>query len=193
MYNVQCSWSPKGQLIAHVNEHKEAINRWVLASYPGTTCTSRPTSLTLQQQITQITLSLVPGASLLPFSVSVSEFVCRICALMDSSVFATFSDDGTTKIWDMAKLEGRNHVNRAKLTYSSQGKRNAHSWVHWMCAWACVHVGCPFMSTLDVHVHTRTCTCLINELSSTCTCTRVFLCYGKLKCFEEFDSKLFVL
>lgn len=40
---------------------------------------------------------------------------------MDSSLFATFSDDGTTKIWDMSKLEGRNHVNRAKLTYSGQG------------------------------------------------------------------------
>ena len=45
---------------------------------------------------------------------------------MDSSMFATFSDDGTTKIWDMSKLEGRNHVNKARLTYSSQGELLLH-------------------------------------------------------------------
>ncbi|XP_064396061.1 phosphoinositide 3-kinase regulatory subunit 4-like [Halichondria panicea] len=64
-------WVPKGQLIAHIHEHKHSIN--------------------------------------------------RLSVMTDSTMFATFSDDGSTKLWDVAKLEGRNIVNKAKLSYSQQG------------------------------------------------------------------------
>ena len=45
----------------------------------------------------------------------------RLSVMTDSTMFATFSDDGSTKLWDVAKLEGRNIVNKAKLSYSQQG------------------------------------------------------------------------
>ena len=41
--------------------------------------------------------------------------------LLDSTVFATFSSDGTTKLWDVQKLEGRNLINKAKLSYTQLG------------------------------------------------------------------------
>ena len=44
--------------------------------------------------------------------------------LPDSSVFATFSSDGTVKLWDVQKLEGRNLINKAKLSYSQLGQNN---------------------------------------------------------------------
>ena len=50
-------------------------------------------------------------------------------------MFATFSDDGSTKLWDVAKLEGRNIVNKARLSYSQQG-------VWCVGVWVCVVGGC---------------------------------------------------
>ena len=50
-----------------------------------------------------------------------SKLNYRLCVMTDSTMFATFSDDGTTKLWDVQKLEGRNVVNKAKLSYSQQG------------------------------------------------------------------------
>jgi WD40 repeat protein len=64
-------WVPKGQLVAHVHEHRDSIN--------------------------------------------------RVRVLLDSPVFATFSSDGTTKLWDVQKLEGRNLINKAKLSYTQLG------------------------------------------------------------------------
>ena len=49
---------------------------------------------------------------------------CRVRVLPDSSVFATFSSDGTVKLWDVQKLEGRNLINKAKLSYSQLGQNN---------------------------------------------------------------------
>ena len=39
----------------------------------------------------------------------------------DHNFFASCSDDGTIKIWDTQRLE-RNVTNRARLTYSQQGR-----------------------------------------------------------------------
>ena len=48
-------------------------------------------------------------------------YPCRVRVLPDNTVFATFSSDGTTKLWDVQKLEGRNLINKAKLSYSHLG------------------------------------------------------------------------
>lgn len=47
--------------------------------------------------------------------------------LLDSTVFATFSSDGSTKLWDVQKLEGRNLINKAKLSYTQLGLNSSSS------------------------------------------------------------------
>jgi len=64
-------WKPKGKLVAHIHEHRMAINRVV-----------------------------VDG---------------------DHKKMATCSNDGTTKIFDATKLDGKSATNRSKMTYNKQG------------------------------------------------------------------------
>ncbi|XP_052002420.1 phosphoinositide 3-kinase regulatory subunit 4-like isoform X2 [Xyrauchen texanus] len=64
-------WHPKGLLVAHLHEHKSAVNR-----------------------------------------IRVSD---------EHSVFATCSNDGTVKIWDSQKMEGKTTTTRSVLTYSRIG------------------------------------------------------------------------
>ncbi|XP_006822003.1 phosphoinositide 3-kinase regulatory subunit 4-like, partial [Saccoglossus kowalevskii] len=64
-------WKPKGLLVAHLHEHKAAVNR-----------------------------------------ISVSH---------DHNFFATCSNDGTVKIWDCHRLEGKSVANRSRQTYNRQG------------------------------------------------------------------------
>ena len=47
--------------------------------------------------------------------------VFRIKVLPDSSFFASFSDNGTTKLWDVNKMKGLHVINKPRLTYSQQG------------------------------------------------------------------------
>ncbi len=42
----------------------------------------------------------------------------RIKVLPGSSYFASFSDDGTTKLWDVSKMEGLHVINKPRGTYS---------------------------------------------------------------------------
>ncbi|KAG5271243.1 hypothetical protein AALO_G00177500 [Alosa alosa] len=64
-------WHPKGLLVAHLHEHKSAVNR-----------------------------------------IRVSD---------EHSIFATCSNDGTVKIWDSQKMEGKTTTTRSVLTYSRIG------------------------------------------------------------------------
>ncbi|XP_063054701.1 phosphoinositide 3-kinase regulatory subunit 4 isoform X1 [Engraulis encrasicolus] len=64
-------WHPKGLLVAHLHEHKSAVNR-----------------------------------------IRVSD---------EHSIFATASNDGTVKIWDSQKMEGKTTTTRSVLTYSRIG------------------------------------------------------------------------
>uniref|UniRef100_A0A3B3SVH7 non-specific serine/threonine protein kinase n=1 Tax=Paramormyrops kingsleyae TaxID=1676925 RepID=A0A3B3SVH7_9TELE len=64
-------WHPKGLLVAHLHEHKSAVNR-----------------------------------------IRVSD---------EHSIFATCSNDGTVKIWDSQKMEGKTTTTRSVLTYSRVG------------------------------------------------------------------------
>ncbi|OXB65929.1 hypothetical protein ASZ78_002677 [Callipepla squamata] len=64
-------WRPKGLLVAHLHEHKSAVNR-----------------------------------------IRVSD---------EHSVFATCSNDGTVKIWNSQKMEGKTTTTRSILTYSRIG------------------------------------------------------------------------
>lgn len=64
-------WHPKGLLVAHLHEHKAAVNR-----------------------------------------IRVSD---------EHSVFATASNDGTVKVWDSQKMEGKTTTTRSVLTYSRIG------------------------------------------------------------------------
>ena len=41
--------------------------------------------------------------------------------LPESTMFASFSDDGTTKLWDVSRLEGRTVVNKPRMSYGQQG------------------------------------------------------------------------
>lgn len=61
-------WHPKGLLVAHLHEHKAAVNR-----------------------------------------IRVSD---------EHSIFATASNDGTVKVWDSQKMEGKTTTTRSVLTYS---------------------------------------------------------------------------
>ncbi|TRZ03104.1 hypothetical protein DNTS_029893 [Danionella cerebrum] len=64
-------WHPKGLLVAHLHEHKSAVNR-----------------------------------------IRVSD---------EHSIFASCSNDGTVKIWDSQKMEGKTTTTRSVLTYSRIG------------------------------------------------------------------------
>uniref|UniRef100_A0A8D0L204 Phosphoinositide 3-kinase regulatory subunit 4 n=1 Tax=Sphenodon punctatus TaxID=8508 RepID=A0A8D0L204_SPHPU len=66
-------WRPKGLLVAHLHEHKSAVNR-----------------------------------------IRVSD---------EHSIFATCSNDGTVKIWNSQKMEGKTTTTRSILTYSRIGGR----------------------------------------------------------------------
>ncbi|PNJ39916.1 PIK3R4 isoform 6, partial [Pongo abelii] len=66
-------WRPKGLLVAHLHEHKSAVNR-----------------------------------------IRVSD---------EHSLFATCSNDGTVKIWNSQKMEGKTTTTRSILTYSRVGGR----------------------------------------------------------------------
>ncbi|XP_059246895.1 phosphoinositide 3-kinase regulatory subunit 4 isoform X2 [Mustela nigripes] len=66
-------WRPKGLLVAHLHEHKSAVNR-----------------------------------------IRVSD---------EHSLFATCSNDGTVKIWNSQKMEGKTTTTRSTLTYSRIGGR----------------------------------------------------------------------
>ncbi|XP_012944552.1 phosphoinositide 3-kinase regulatory subunit 4 [Aplysia californica] len=65
------SWRPKGVLVAHLQEHRAAINR-----------------------------------------LSVSH---------DHRLFASCSNDGTVRIWESGKLEGKTAANRSKVSLNKQG------------------------------------------------------------------------
>lgn len=64
-------WHPKGLLVAHLHEHKAAVNR-----------------------------------------IRVSD---------EHAIFATASNDGTVKVWDSQKMEGKTTTTRSVLTYSRIG------------------------------------------------------------------------
>ncbi len=64
-------WKPKGLLVAHLHEHRGAVNR-----------------------------------------IQVSQ---------DQMFFATCSNDGTVKLWDCSKMEGKSVTNRSRHTYNKQG------------------------------------------------------------------------
>uniref|UniRef100_A0A8C5FUP3 non-specific serine/threonine protein kinase n=1 Tax=Gadus morhua TaxID=8049 RepID=A0A8C5FUP3_GADMO len=64
-------WHPKGLLVAHLHEHRAAVNR-----------------------------------------IRVSD---------EHSIFATASNDGTVKVWDSQKMEGKTTTTRSVLTYSRIG------------------------------------------------------------------------
>ena len=38
-------------------------------------------------------------------------------------LFVSFSDDSTTKVWDVNKMEGLHVINKPKLVYNQQGKK----------------------------------------------------------------------
>ncbi|XP_032813676.2 phosphoinositide 3-kinase regulatory subunit 4 [Petromyzon marinus] len=64
-------WRPKGLLVAHLHEHRGAVN--------------------------------------------------RIGVAHDHAYFATCSNDGTVKVWDSQKMEGKSSTTRSKFTYARQG------------------------------------------------------------------------
>ena len=105
---VLCRWTPKGQLVAHIHEHKDSINRYIH------TYNSSPFSVCYFLLSIETHIYVVEPVSV----------CCRVRVLPDSSVFATFSSDGTAKLWDVQKLEGRNLINKAKLSYSQLGQNN---------------------------------------------------------------------
>uniref|UniRef100_A0A8C4N7G5 non-specific serine/threonine protein kinase n=1 Tax=Eptatretus burgeri TaxID=7764 RepID=A0A8C4N7G5_EPTBU len=47
--------------------------------------------------------------------------VCRIGVSDDHSCFATCSNDGSVKVWDSQKMEGKSATTRSKFTYKRQG------------------------------------------------------------------------
>ena len=75
-------------------------------------------------QLSQIHLDIQPVSAIIIIIVLLSR---RVRVLLDSPVFATFSSDGTTKLWDVQKLEGRNLINKAKLSYTQLGPASSSS------------------------------------------------------------------
>ena len=53
--------------------------------------------------------------------------VKRILRVGDSSLFATCSTDGTIKIWDSSKMEGKSVINRSRLNFFAHSSLNPQS------------------------------------------------------------------
>lgn len=49
----------------------------------------------------------------------------RIQVSPDFSHFATASDDGSVKLWDLQKLDGRSLINKSRQTHSRAGNYTA--------------------------------------------------------------------
>ena len=45
----------------------------------------------------------------------------RVRVSDDQSFFATCSNDGTVKMWECSRLDGRSATNRSRYTYNKQG------------------------------------------------------------------------
>lgn len=45
----------------------------------------------------------------------------RIQVSSDHTCFATCSNDGTVKVWDCSRFEGKSVANRSRQTYNKQG------------------------------------------------------------------------
>ena len=48
-------------------------------------------------------------------------FCCRVRVSDDQTYFATCSNDGTVKMWECSRLDGRSATNRSRYTYNKQG------------------------------------------------------------------------
>ena len=47
-----------------------------------------------------------------------------------NTLFVSFSDDSTTKVWDVNKMEGLHVINKPKLVYNQQGKREREMYMY---------------------------------------------------------------
>ena len=75
-----------------------------------------------------VCLSLPPSSSLF-FPLALHR-IKVIPETNHNTLFVSFSDDSTTKVWDMNKMEGLHVINKPKLVYNQQGKRERDVHVH---------------------------------------------------------------
>ena len=55
------------------------------------------------------------------FQIFIHFHMFRIQVSPDFSHFATASDDGSVKLWDLQKLDGRSLINKSRQTHSRAG------------------------------------------------------------------------
>lgn len=94
------NWKPQGKLVAHLHEHAAAVNRYAL-----------------------ILLCLLWLSLLFPIDNKFMFISFRLSVHPNGSVFASCSSDGTVKLWDSQRMEGKSIANRSRWTYNKQGIR----------------------------------------------------------------------
>ena len=57
-------------------------------------------------------------------------FALRLQLSSDFTHFATASDDGSVKLWDLQKLDGRSLINKSRQTYTRQGNISHRTTLH---------------------------------------------------------------
>lgn len=57
-------------------------------------------------------------------------FALRLQLSSDFTHFATASDDGSVKLWDLQKLDGRSLINKSRQTYTRQGNISHRTMLH---------------------------------------------------------------
>lgn len=57
-------------------------------------------------------------------------FALRLQVSSDFTHFATASDDGSVKLWDLQKLDGRSLINKSRQTYTRQGNISHRTTLH---------------------------------------------------------------
>lgn len=112
---LPAGWKPKGILVAHLHEHRAAVNRIRVGNIDVMI------QLYMHHCTEHSTVMCTPILRQYHIDFPPIHGICLAQVNADHSYFATCSNDGSVKVYDCSRLEGNKSVTtRSRLTYSKQ-------------------------------------------------------------------------